>query len=98
MIPPHGQVYKSEKGDEAVISYNNKTNSIIGTLKTFDGRSFALEKCRDKYIFEEFDVPSFPSDDEFETDYFEVESLRTPPIYNYTMSSPPDSSIDPEEK
>ena len=34
-------------------------------------------------------MPSFPSDDEFETDYFEVESLRTPPIYNYTMSSSP---------
>ena len=35
-------------------------------------------------------MPSFPSDDEFETDYFELESLRTPTLpSNYTMSFPP---------
>ena len=72
-----------------MISYNNKTNSIIGTLKTCDGRSFALEKCRDRYIFEEFDVPSFPSDDESGSDHFEVEGLREiHPKVN--VSSPPD--------
>ena len=56
-IPPHGQVYKSDKGDEAVISYSPDTNTIIGSLMTEDGKSFALEKCGKNYIFEEFDLP-----------------------------------------
>jgi len=88
LIPPHGQVYKTEKGDEAVISYNNKTNSIIGTLKTFDGRSYAIEKCRDRYIFEEFDLPSFPSDDESGHDHFEMQSLREVHVNASSSSSP----------
>ena len=55
-VPPHGYVYKTDLGDEAVISYNEETGNIFGTLKTHDGKSFALEKCRSQYIFEEFDL------------------------------------------
>merc|ERR1711899_41388 len=50
-------------GDEAIISYNPKTGSITGTLHTEDGRGFALEKCGDSYIFEEFDEDNFPGDE-----------------------------------
>ena len=58
-VPPHGFVYKTDLGDEAVISYNEETGNIFGTLKTHDGKSFALEKCRSQYIFEEFDLHAF---------------------------------------
>merc|ERR1712227_382953 len=62
-IPPHGRVYKTEHGDEAVISLNEETGNIFGTLKTNDGKSFALEKCQNGYIFEEFDVHAFPAEE-----------------------------------
>ena len=65
-IPPHGRTYKTEHGDEAVISYNKDTGNIFGTLKTIDGKSFALEKCGDGYIFEEFDLHAFPAEEEVE--------------------------------
>jgi len=58
-IAPHGRVYKTEQGDEAVISLNEETGNIFGTLKTNEGKSFALEKCQNGYIFEEFDVHAF---------------------------------------
>ena len=56
------RVYKTAAGDEAIISYNPQTGGIIGSLHTQDGRSFALEKCGGSYIFEEFDVASFPTE------------------------------------
>ena len=62
-IPPSARVYKTDSGDEAIISFNNRTGSITGTLKTRDGRSFALEKCNKGHIFQEFNVASFPSDE-----------------------------------
>jgi len=62
-IPPHGRVYKTELGDEAVISLNEETGNIFGSLKTHDGKSFALEKCQNGYIFEEFDVHAFPEEE-----------------------------------
>ena len=55
-------MYKTAAGDEAIISYNPQTGGIIGSLHTQDGRSFALEKCGGSYIFEEFDVASFPTE------------------------------------
>ena len=66
-IPPSARVYKkTDSGDEAIISFNNRTGSITGTLKTRDGRSFALEKCNKGHIFQEFNVTSFPSDEVIE--------------------------------
>ena len=59
-VPPNARVYTTLEGDEAIISYNKKTGNIIGTLKTHDGTAFALEKCGNGNIFEEFDVQSFP--------------------------------------
>ena len=63
LIPPHARVYRTDRGDEAVISYDPNTGAIFGSLKTEDGRSFALEKCGNSYIFEEFDMHSFGNDE-----------------------------------
>ena len=63
IIPPRARVYNTDNGDEAIISYNNQTGNLIGTLKTHDGRSFALEKCKKSYIFQQFNVTSFPNDE-----------------------------------
>ena len=72
-IPPHARTYKTEAGDEAVISYNARTGSITGTLHTADGHAFALERCGGSYIFEEFDVASFPEEEEGDdSDYVEA--------------------------
>jgi len=61
-VPPNARVYTTSEGDEAIINYNKKTGNIIGTLKTHDGKAFALEKCGNNYIFEEFDVEAFPTE------------------------------------
>ena len=58
-VPPHGFTYKSSNGDEAVISYNPSTGNIFGSLKTTDGRSFAIEKCSSGQIWKEFDTATF---------------------------------------
>merc|ERR1712110_356418 len=50
-IEPHGLVYKTEAGDEAVITYNEDTGNMFGSVKTSDGRSFAIEKCAGGHIF-----------------------------------------------
>ena len=76
-IPPHARTYKTEAGDEAVISYNELTGSITGTLHTADGHAFALEKCGRSYIFEEFDVASFPAEEE-EDDSEYAETAASP--------------------
>ena len=61
-----------------MISHNSLTGSITGTLKTLDGRSFALETCHDHFIFEEFDLTSFEEEElsgEVEEDFV----LQVPP-------------------
>ena len=63
-VPPNARVYTTSEGDEAIISYNKNTGNIIGTLKTHDGKAFALEKCGNNYIFEEFDPEAFPAERE----------------------------------
>ena len=60
-IAPHGRVYKNEKGDEALMSIS-KDKGISATWKTKDGRSFSLESCGINHIFEEFDLMSFPAE------------------------------------
>ena len=61
-IEPHGLVYKTEAGDEAVITYNEDTGNMFGSVKTSDGRSFAIEKCAGGHVVKEYDVASFPGD------------------------------------
>ena len=92
-IPPCARVYNTESGDEAIISFNNRTGSIIGTLKTRDGRSFALEKCNKGHIFQEFNVTSFPTDEVIEESEFieadvipdRLRSRSTKNSYSYSM-------------
>jgi len=61
-IEPHGHVYKSAAGDEAIITYNQETGAVFGTLKTVTGDSFALEKCSLGFAWKEFSVDSFEAD------------------------------------
>ena len=60
-VPPHGRVFKSLSGDEAVFTINEKTGNMFGSLKTREGRSFALEKCLHSHVWIEFDVAMFES-------------------------------------
>ena len=61
-IEPHGLVYKTEAGDEAVITYSEVTGNMFGSIKTREGRSYAIEKCEGGHVVKEYDVASFPGD------------------------------------
>ena len=60
-VPPHGRVYKNNEGDEAIITYNNDTGNVFGSLKTHKGESFALEKCENSHVWIEFDLEMLES-------------------------------------
>ena len=63
-IDPHGLVYKTEAGDEAVITFrgNKPYGNMFGSIKTSEGRSFAIEKCAGGHVIKEYDVKSFAED------------------------------------
>merc|ERR1712110_903008 len=61
-MEPHGFVYHNTLGDEAVITYNNKTGSMFGSLKTHDDKSYAIEKCHHGHVIKEYDMASFEDD------------------------------------
>ena len=61
-IEPHGLVFKTEAGDEAVIIYSEVTGNMFGSIKTRVGRSYAIEKCEGGHVVKEYDVASFPGD------------------------------------
>jgi len=58
-VEPHGFVYKTSQGDEAVLSYNEETGNLFGTISTEDGRAFAIEKCFNNHVWIEYDVQAF---------------------------------------
>ena len=68
-IEPHGLVYKTEAGDEAVITYNEDTGNMFGSVKTREGRSYAIEKCEGGHVVKEYDMASF-TEDQGKTFYF----------------------------
>ena len=61
-IAPHGFVYMSQAGDEAVITYNDVSRNMFGGVKTREGKSFAIEKCEGGHVVKEYDVKSFNED------------------------------------
>ena len=63
-IEPHGFVYKTQGGDEAVITHNEGSGNMFGSVKTREGKSFAIEKCEGGHVIKEYDVESFPEEDE----------------------------------
>ena len=63
-VPPHGFAYSSEAGDTAVLSYNEDNGVMFGSLHTKDGKAFSLEKCHDGHVWKEYDVSSFPEEDD----------------------------------
>ena len=56
---PRAFTYHTETGDEAVITYNEATGSLFGSVKTVAGKSFAIEKCHGGHVWKEFDVSTF---------------------------------------
>ena len=59
LIEPHGFVYKTAAGDEAVITYSKASGNMFGSIKTTDGKSFAIERCHGGHVVKEYDVTSF---------------------------------------
>ena len=75
-VPPNGYVYQSPAGDEAVITFNEKTGNMFGSFETSTGRSFSLEKCSSGHTWKEFNVTSFKDDFAVELGDQEVESRK----------------------
>ena len=67
-VEPNGYDYKNSQGDEAVLSFNKETGNMFGSLKTHDGRSFAIEKCHHGHVWKEFNISSFKDDIDVETE------------------------------
>ena len=62
-VPPSGYEYRSEEGDEAVISYNKDTGNMFGSFQERKkGRFYAIEKCHNGHVLKEIDVKSLPDD------------------------------------
>ena len=61
-IQPNGFVYKNSAGDEAVVTYTQKTDNMFGSFKTHQDKSYAIEKCHHGYVWKEFNVTSFGDD------------------------------------
>ena len=56
-VPPNGFVYKTDLGDEAVMTVNTRSGNVFGSFKTQDGRSFGIERCHNKHVLKELGVP-----------------------------------------
>ena len=61
-IEPHGFVYKTRAGDEAVITYREASGNMFGSVKTTSGKSYAIERCHGGHVVKEYDVSSFGGD------------------------------------
>ena len=61
-IEPHGFVYKTGAGDEAVITYSEASGNMFGSVKTTSGKSYAIERCHGGHVVKEYDVSSFGGD------------------------------------
>ena len=73
-VEPHGFVYHNSLGDEAVITYNNKTGSMFGTLATHEDKHYAIEKCHHGHVIKEYDLSAF-EELEFEDEHEEGRSM-----------------------
>ena len=58
-MEPHGFVYHNSLGDEAVITYNNKTGNMFGSLTTHEDKHYAIEKCHHGHVIKEYDLSAF---------------------------------------
>ena len=58
-VEPHGFVYHNTLGDETVITYNNKTGNMFGSLSTHEDKHYFIEKCHSGQVIKEYDLSSF---------------------------------------
>merc|ERR1719219_2302139 len=58
-VEPHGFVYHNTLGDEAVITYNNKTGNMFGRMSTHEDKHYFIEKCHYGQVIKEYDLSSF---------------------------------------
>ena len=58
-VEPRGYVYHNSQGDEAVITLNQQTGNVFGTVNTHDNKIFSIEKCRHSHVIKQHDVSKF---------------------------------------
>ena len=92
------QVYETEDGSEAIISYDIQTGNIFGLINT-DDRSFSIHRCKDIHILEEFDLPKI-IEMEHENDVVFDDNVQERTIAPYPDAGPtklPDFSLTPSK-
>ena len=55
-VEPHGFAYHNSQGEEAVITYNNKTGNMFGSFTDTEGKSYAIQKCHHEYVIKQYGV------------------------------------------
>ena len=81
-----GFYFTSTQGDEAHFSYNEETKSTFGSLKTWDGRSYAIEKCQYGHVWKEFNVSSFIDDVQVEKEESIITEEEEPPMVHHFLN------------
>ena len=51
-VEPYGYAYKNSWLDEAVLTYNKKTDTMFGSIH-IQGRDYEVEKCRDGHVMKQ---------------------------------------------
>ena len=73
-VEPNGIVYKNEQGDEAVFTLVVRDPEddvqMFGSLKTRDGKSYALERCKRRSVWIEYDAASFDVEEDPSSELF----------------------------
>jgi len=69
-VEPQGLAYKSKGGDEVVITYNEQSGNMFGTLSKENGDTYMIEKCHNSHVIKRYNESRLELDeDEIEESY-----------------------------
>ena len=67
-VEPHGYAYKNRWLDEAVLTYNKKTDTMFGSFH-IQGRDYEIEKCLNGHVLKQRRKETMMKDDVVKPDY-----------------------------
>ena len=67
-VEPHGYAYKNRWLDEAVLTYNKKTDTMFGSFH-IQGRDYEIEKCHNGHVLKQHKKKDIPKYDVVNPDY-----------------------------
>ena len=67
-VEPYGYAYKNSWLDEAVLTYNKKTDTMFGSFH-IQGRDYEIEKCSNGHVLKQRKKEAMMKDDVVKPDY-----------------------------